>query len=116
MSVSIDGYAADLSTKQLDQTIIELLSTKRRCEWLVCRYLADMAEGKRFQDLGCYSDVHHYAKERLGLGVKISRERVRIGKALRDLPHIEEAFVEGDLSYSKVREVTRCASLSVQGG
>ena len=107
MNESINSYVSGLSAAQLDSTIAELLSTKRRCEWLVCRYLADIADEKRFQQVGYFSDVFHYAKERLDLGVKLTRERVRIGKGLRDLPRIEEAFVRGDLSYSKVREITR---------
>jgi len=110
MSESVDCYVPNLSAKQLDSTLIRLKSTQRRCEWLVCRYLADMDEGRRFRDVGWYSDVFQYAKERLNLGVKVTRERMRIGKALRELPRIEQAFVAGDLSYSKVREITRVAA------
>jgi len=110
MSESVDCYMPNLSAKQLDSTLIRLKSTQRRCEWLVCRYLADMDEGRRFRDVGWYSDVFQYAKERLNLGVKVTRERMRIGKALRELPRIEQAFVAGDLSYSKVREITRVAA------
>ena len=39
-----------------------------------------------------------------------TRERVRIGRALRDLPELERAFIAGALSYSRVREVTRVAT------
>jgi hypothetical protein len=35
---------------------------------------------------------------------------VRIGKALRQLPAIEQAFVSGQLSYSRVRELSRVAT------
>lgn len=42
--------------------------------------------------------------------MKLTRERVRIGRALRELPAIEQAFVGGAVSYSRVREVTRVAT------
>jgi hypothetical protein len=108
--MSTVSYAPELSAQALDQTVSELLARKRRCEWLLCRYLADLADGQRFRELGYYSDVLHYAKSRHGLGVKATRERVRIGRALRSLPAIEQAFVSGELSYSRVREVTRVAT------
>jgi hypothetical protein len=44
------------------------------------------------------------------------RERVRVGRALRQLPEIERAFVDGELSYSRVREVTRVATTQSEPG
>ncbi|MBW2527805.1 MAG: hypothetical protein JRI23_26730, partial [Deltaproteobacteria bacterium] len=102
-------YRSDLTSEELHEQLVALRDTKRKAEWLLCRYLADMADEGRFRDLGWYADLHHYARERLGFGVKATRERVRIGKALRALPSIERAFVRGRLSYSRVREVTRVA-------
>ena len=39
-----------------------------------------------------------------------AREKVRIAHALDDLPQITAAFQEGELSYSKVRAITRIAT------
>jgi hypothetical protein len=50
------------------------------------------------------------ARCELGLGVRKTRERIRIGRALRELPAIEEAFVGGEISFSRAREVTRVAT------
>ncbi len=105
-----DGYDPDLSAVELDAALGRLLGCRRRCEWLLCRYLADLGDEQRFRQLGGYSDVLHYARARFGLGVKATRERVRIGRALRELPRIEEAFVRGQLNYSRVRELTRVAT------
>jgi hypothetical protein len=38
-----------------------------------------------------------------------AREKVRVAHALKDLPLISEAFRRGELSYSKVRAMTRIA-------
>jgi hypothetical protein len=108
-STTSASYEPDLSAVELDRALESLCQSVRRTEWLMCRYLADMADAGRFRDVGWYSDVVHYARKRFGLGVKSTRERVRIGRALRALPAIEKAFVEDRLSYSRVREVTRVA-------
>ena len=81
-----DGYEPELGAVELDAALGQLVGCRRRCEWLLCRYLADLADRGRFRELGGYADVLHYARRRLGLGVKTTRERLRIGRALRALP------------------------------
>jgi hypothetical protein len=49
-----------------------------------------------------------------GLGVRETRERVRVGRALRTLPRIEQAFIHGELSYSRAREFTRVATAQTE--
>jgi Domain of unknown function (DUF222)/HNH endonuclease len=46
----------------------------------------------------------------LGLDPGAAREKVRVARALGDLPKIDEAFAGGRLSYSKARAVTRIAN------
>ncbi|MEZ4309084.1 MAG: hypothetical protein R3F14_13695 [Polyangiaceae bacterium] len=60
--------------------------------------------------LAGYADVYHAARCLFGLGAHTTRERIRVGRALRSLPRIEEAFLSRELSYSRVREVTRAAT------
>ncbi|MEZ4295292.1 MAG: hypothetical protein R3B70_09985 [Polyangiaceae bacterium] len=60
--------------------------------------------------LAAYADVYHAARCLFGLGAHTTRERIRVGRALRSLPRIEQAFLSRDLSYSRVREVTRVAT------
>src|SRR5438874_997057 len=42
-----------------------------------------------------------------GISVRTAREQVRVGRALLDYPRIAEALCSGQLSYSKVRAITR---------
>ena len=105
-------YRSDLATVSLIMEVKRLLTIGRRVERLVCRYLADMADRiQQGQDnaLVAYADELHAARCFFGLGVRDTRERVRVGRALRQLPDVEAAFVERELSYSRVREVTRVA-------
>jgi hypothetical protein len=53
-----DGrYEPDLGGRELDQALAQLLAARRQAEWLLCRYLADIADGRRFREVGYYSDI-----------------------------------------------------------
>jgi hypothetical protein len=109
---SSHDYHPELATSELIVQIRRLLATERRVGRLVCRYLADLADrihGQRDRELLAYVDEFHAAACFFDLGPREVRERVRIGRALRQLPRIEAAFIAGELSYSRVREVTRVA-------
>jgi hypothetical protein len=47
---------------------------------------------------------------RVGLGRLAAREHVRAARALGELPRLRQALARGELSYSKVRELTRVAT------
>jgi hypothetical protein len=47
---------------------------------------------------------------RLGLDTATAREKVRVARALGVLPRVDEAFGRGELSYAKVRALTRVAT------
>ena len=52
----------------------------------------------------------HWLTWRIGLAPSAARERVRVARALGDLPLMSEAMKRGQLSYSKVRALTRIAT------
>ncbi|MDJ0910575.1 MAG: DUF222 domain-containing protein, partial [Woeseiaceae bacterium] len=45
-----------------------------------------------------------------GIGMNAAREKVRVAHALRELPKISKSFERGEVSYSKVRAMTRIAN------
>src|SRR2546425_7843794 len=47
---------------------------------------------------------------RVGLDPGAARERVRVARALGTLPRLAHALAHGELSYSKVRALTRVAA------
>jgi hypothetical protein len=49
---------------------------------------------------------------RCDFSLATAREKVRVARALKDLPLVSEHFASGALSYSKVRELTRVANRS----
>ena len=51
---------------------------------------------------------------RVGLDPGAARERVRVARALGTLPRLAEALARGELSYSKVRALTRVATAETE--
>jgi hypothetical protein len=51
----------------------------------------------------------HWLNWKCGIGMSAGREKVRVANALGDLPKVSESFRLGEISYSKVRAITRVA-------
>jgi hypothetical protein len=52
----------------------------------------------------------HWLAWRVGMDLGAARERVRVARALGSLPRLAEALSRGELSYAKVRALTRVAT------
>lgn len=77
-----------------------------------CRLLALIADFDRrngWLALGCRSTAH-WLNWRCGYDLRSGREKVRVARALEGLPLVREAFSRGEVSYSKVRAITRIAT------
>ena len=107
----VHEYRPSLDVLDLLVELERLVDEQRQTERLICRYLADLADrmNPALALISGYSDVYHLARNKFGMGFRATRERIRVGKALRQLPATERALVSGELSYSRVREVTRVA-------
>lgn len=74
---------------------------------LTCIRRFDAAEAWYMQGaLSCA----HWLTWRIGIGPNAAREYVRVARALADLPRIDAALGRGEISYSKVRALTRVAT------
>jgi hypothetical protein len=56
----------------------------------------------------------HWLSWRIGLGLGPAREKVRVAHKLAELPLLDQAFQRGELSYSKLRAMTRVATSANQ--
>ena len=52
----------------------------------------------------------HWLSWRIGLDLGAAREKVRVARALGTLPQLAQALASGELSYAKVRALTRVAT------
>ena len=71
--------------------------------------LREFDEQRYWAELGFPSCVA-WLNFKCGIGSGAARERLRIAHALENLPGIREKFGDGELSYSKVRAMTRVAT------
>ena len=60
--------------------------------------------------LGGFRSCAHWLGVRIGLGRVAAREHVRVARALQDLPLTSQALARGQVSFSKVRAITRIAT------
>src|SRR6266542_5744748 len=56
----------------------------------------------------------HWLAWRASMDLGAARERVRVARALPPLPRIADAFAHGELSYAKVRALTRVATAETE--
>jgi len=57
-----------------------------------------------------FSSCAHWLSWRVGIALGAARERVRVAHALESLPRLASALAHGELSYAKVRALTRVAT------
>jgi hypothetical protein len=76
------------------------------------RFLALVAEFDREQAYERHGLVNtaQWLNWQCGIGAVAAREKVRVARALEQLPEISGAFASGEISYSKVRAMTRVAT------
>src|SRR5690606_21726794 len=77
------------------------------CRWLLL--IAELDRREAYLHWGCRSTAH-WLSWHCGIGLRAAYEHVRIGRALTELPLIREAYGKGELSFSKVRALTRIAN------
>jgi hypothetical protein len=77
------------------------------CRWLLLVAEFDAREG--WAECGLNSCAE-WLSWRCGIGIGAARDHVRVARMLGCLPLVQAAFAAGELSYSKVRALTRVAS------
>ena len=100
--------ASGLHWKQVDHAIARGRRAGDVGHRAVAFYLADCADRGLFQEAG-HSNVISYAMRRHHISRRSARELIAAGRALRDLLKIDRAFIDNDLSWSKVRAIAMVA-------
>lgn len=103
----IDFEAAPLEVLERQITEFAGQLAAAECEWL--SMVAEFDRRRGFESWQLRSTAE-WLSWRCGLAPVAAREKVRVARALNDLPAITSAFSEGRLSYSKVRALARVAT------
>ncbi len=99
----------DMPLERLESEITELAA---HINAATCRWLLLVAEFDRREGWGTWEcrSCAHWLNWKCGIDLGAARERVRVARALGELPEITASFAAGQLSYSKVRALTRVAT------
>jgi hypothetical protein len=107
-----EGMAAQEEAFALEDELATLAAhvNAATCRWLelVAAFLGKgtLVEG----------DAARWLAFRCGLPLREARECLRVAEALEDLPAIQEAFARGQLTFAKVRALTRVATAASEEG
>lgn len=109
--VSIEPQLAPSRSEsdRLGDEITELCSYIYAAEARLLALIREFDEKNYWHGLGLCSCAH-WLNFKCGIGMNAAREKVRVAHALAGLPKISVAFERGELSYSKVRAMTRIAN------
>jgi hypothetical protein len=106
--VAFEPEAPQVPLDVLERRICEAAAdlAAATCRWLMLVAEFDARQG--WAEWGVNSCAH-WLSWRCGISLRTGREHVRVARALEALPRISAHFATGELSYSKVRVVTRVA-------
>src|SRR5262245_23710499 len=102
----------ELSSVSTPELVAEITSLAGHLNAANARLLALVAELDRrhgWSEWGVKSCAH-WLNWKCGIALGAAREKLRVARALEQLPGIAAAMAEGRLSYFKVREMTRIAN------
>ncbi len=104
-----ESHREVLRGQQLEREITELAAHINAANY---RFLRLIGEFDRIEGWGGWGirSCAHWLNFRCGIGMAAAREKVRVARVLEEVPKICAAFETGELSYSKVRALTRAAN------
>jgi hypothetical protein len=107
----------DLSDLPLEHIEHEIETLAAHINAGSCRWLELVAEFDRREGWGTWGirSCADWISWRCAIAPRAAREHVRVARRLPELPLIREAFRSGELSYSKVRALTRVANPKSEG-
>ena len=107
--------AACMPLERLEAEITTLAGhlAAAECRWLL--FVAEYDRREGWSQWGCWC-ASQWLGWKCGLARRSAQEKVRVARALVDLPLITEAFSKGELSYSQVRALTRVAEPATESG
>jgi hypothetical protein len=93
----------------LGEEITELAAHIHAATFLLLQKIREFDELEGWCRPGLASCAH-WLQWQCGTSLGVAREKVRVARALTELPKISQSFSEGRISYSKVRAMTRVAT------
>lgn len=100
--------------EELDDQIATLAAHIHAATHRLLTLIAEF-DRRRGWELGGHRSCAHWLSYRTGIDMGAAREKVRAARALEELPETSASMARGELSFSKVRALTRVATSENEG-
>ncbi len=98
-----------LSNSELENSLTELAAHINAATYRFLQLIAEFERREAWGHEGVKSCAH-WLNWKCGISLGAAREKVRVAKALEQLPAVSACFSRGEFSFSKVRALTRVAT------
>ena len=106
---SVSDHPGGMDDDTLAATVATLAAHIHAATWRLLVLIAELDRRKLWAAQGAMSCAH-WLGWACGIDAHTAREKVRVARALENLPLLSEALSKGELGYSKVRALTRVAT------
>lgn len=113
MAGAISPAESALSNSQLEAEITELAGHLNAANYRLLSLIAEFDRRCGWSDWATKSCAH-WLNYKCGIDLGAAREKIRVAHALETLPRISASMARGELSYSKVRALTRVACAATE--
>lgn len=103
------GRAKFARSEALGERITEYAAWLNAGEYRLLEMIHEFDRDRLWQQDGILSCAH-WLGWKCGVGLNAAREKVRVANALAELPQVRAAYRHGQISFSKVRAITRIAT------
>ena len=94
--------------EELAESVVDSWRSVCQCTAKFLRHVWELDLRQGYKQWG-YTDTAEFLDHRCGITRVAAREKVRVARRLAVLEKVEEAFAQGEISYSKVRALVRVA-------
>jgi hypothetical protein len=98
------------SDDDLGSQITRLAGHINAANHCLLKLIGEFDRRKAWSGGGTVRSCAHWLNWKCGIALVAAREKVRVAHCLEELPQIDAAFAAGEISYSKVRAMTRVAT------
>jgi hypothetical protein len=105
--------AQRVRAQALSDSLLVARTAHRKAEHTLACLLAELAQDRLFDPLG-HASIEEYAAAVLDLPARQTRDLVRIGRALPNLPRLAAVLRAGALDWTKARELVRVATADTE--
>ena len=109
LDAMMDGQAGCSDWREVDAALRSIARRRAALDVEEARWLREAERLQIWRPLGMVSAID-YLERVLGYTPHAANERLRVARALGDLPQLESAFAQGELAFSALRELTRVAT------